>query len=146
MTYYMARSNLLMDRHLPRNATLSPEIPQSAFTGLTVSREAELKGIHNSILELESYYPCFTSDHPSRTPAGLAALATRHKGFGHVGGPPRFGTKAFQVPEFYEGYGGDPQCVGLGVYSSRVGRCGSEHAELRKEVWAMLLDAFGLKG
>jgi len=149
MAYYMATRrgpNSLMDRHLPRNATLSPETLQSAITGLMALREMELKETHDLIFDSNGSHPCSTSNCPSRTPTSLAASAAYHKVFEHVVGPPRLGTKALQVPEFYEDCGGELQCVGPGICGSCVERWESGHAELRKKVWAMLPDVFGLKG
>ena len=107
-------------------------------------REVELKETHDLIFESKDSHPCSTSNCPSRTPTGLAALAAYHKVFDHVVGPPRLGTKALQVPEFYEDYGGEVQCVGPGICNGCVERWEFGHAELRKKVWAMLPDAFGL--
>ena len=149
MAYYMAARrgpNSLMDRHLQRDATLPPEVLQSAFGGLMALREVELKETHDLIFESKGSHPCSTSNCPSRTPTGLAASAAYRKVFDHVVGPPRLGTKALQVPEFYENCGGEVQCVGPGICSGCVERWESGHAELRKKVWAMLPDAFGLNG
>jgi len=148
MAYYMATRrgpNSLMDRHLPRNAILSPETLQFAITGLMALREVELKETHDLIFDSKGSHPCSTSDCPSRTPTGLVASVAYRKVYDHVVGPPRLGTKALQVPEFYEDCGGEPQCVGPGICSSCVERWESGHAELRKKVWAMLPEAFGLK-
>ena len=149
MAYYMATRkgpNSLMGRHLPQNATLAPEILQSAITGLMALREMELKETHDLIFDSKGSHPCSTSNCPSRIPTGPAASAAYHKVFDHVVGPPRFGTKALQVPEFYEDCGGELQCVGPGICSSCVERWESGHAELRKKVWVMLPDVFGLVG
>jgi len=148
MAYYMATRrgpNSLMDRHLPRNAMLPPETLQSAFTGLMALREVELKETHDLIFDSKGSHPCSTSNCPSRTPTGLAASEAYRKVYDHVVGPPRLGTKALQVPEFYEDCGGELQCVGPGICSSCVERWESGHAELRKKVWAILPEAFGLK-
>ena len=106
-------------------------------------REMELKETHDLIFDS---IPCSTPNCPSRTPAGPAASAAYRKVFDHVVGPPRLGTNALQVPEFYEDRGGELQCVGPGICSGCVEQWQSEHAELRKKVWAMLPDLFGLGG
>jgi len=149
MAYYMATRrglNSLMGRNLPRDATLPPEVLQSAIGGLMALREVELKETHDLIFDSKGPHPCSTPNCPSRTLTGLAASSTYNKVFDHVVGPPRLGTKALQVPEFYEDCGGELQCVGPGICSSCVERWESGHAELRKKVWAMLPDVFGLKG
>ena len=149
MAYYMATRrglNSLMERHLPRNATLPSKILKSAMGGLMQLREVELNKTHDLIFELNSSRPCFTSNCPSRAPTGPAALAAYHKVFDHVVGSSQLGTKVLQIPEFYEDRGGDVQCVGPGICSVCVERWESGHAELRKKVWTMLPDFFGLEG
>jgi len=147
MAYYMATRrglNSLMDRHLPRNATLSPEILQSAIGGLMTLREVELNETHHLVFEQKVPQPCSMSNCPSRTPTGPAALEARRKVFDRIVGSSRLGTKVLEVPEFYEGCGGELQCVGPGICSSCVGRWESGHAELRKKAWVMLPGVFGL--
>jgi len=149
MAYYMAARrglNSLMDKHLPRDATLPSEVLQSAIGGLMALREVELKETHDLIFDSRGPHPCSTPNCPSRTPTGPVASAAYHKVFDHVVGPPRLGTKALQVPEFYEDRGGELQCVGPGICSNCAGRWESGHAELRKDFWAMLPDVFGLNG
>jgi len=149
IAYYMATRwgvNSLMGRDLPRNTTLPPEILRSAMGGLMQLREVELNETHDLIFEPNGSCPCSTSNCPSRAPTSPAALAAYHKIFDHVVGGSRLGTKVLQVPEFYEDCGGELQCVGPGICSSCVERWESGHAELRKKVWAMLPDVFGLNG
>ena len=149
MAYYMATRrglNSLMGKHLPRDATLSPEVLQSAIAGLIALRELELNETHDLIFEPDGSRPCSISNCPSRTPTGPAALAAYHRVFDRVVGSSQSGTKILQVPEFYEDCGGELQCVGPGICGSCVGRWESGHAELRKKVWGMLPDVFGLKG
>ena len=77
MAYYMAaRRGLdsLMDRRLPRNATLSPEVLQSAIRGLMALREVELNGTHRLIFGPNGPRPCSSLDCPSGTPASPATL------------------------------------------------------------------------
>ena len=148
MAYYMATRRgpgSLMDRRLPRDVTLSPEILQSAITGLMALREVELNETHRMIFEPKSSRPCSTSNCPSRSPSSPAALAAYHKVFDRIVGSFQMGTKVLQVPEFYDDCGGEVQCVGPGICSGCVERWESEHAELRKKAWAALPGVFGLK-
>ena len=149
MAYYMAARrgpNSLVGGHLSRKATLPPKTLQSAFRGLMTLREVELNETHDLIFGPTSSYPCSVSNCPSRTPIGLAALEAYKKVFDHIIGSSQLGTNLLQVPEFYENYEDDLQCVGPGICGSCVGRWESGHAELRKKVWAMLPGIFGLKG
>jgi len=148
MAYYMATRrgpSSLMDRSLPRNATLSPEVLQSAITGLMALRELELNETHRMIFEPKGSRPCSASNCPSRTPTGPAALEAYRTAFDRIVGSSQFGTKVLQVPEFYEDCGGELQCFGPGICGGCVERWESGHAELRKEAWAALPRIFGLK-
>jgi len=145
MAYYMAtRRGLgsLMDRRLPPNATLPPEILQSASEGLMELREVELNETHDLIFGPQ----CSASNCPSRTPTGPAGSTACRDVFKHIAGSSRSGTKVLEVPEFYEDRGDGVQCIGPGICSGCVERWECGHAELRKSAWAMLPDAFGLKG
>ena len=149
MAYYMATRrglNSLMEKHLPRNATLPSKILQSAVGGLMQLREVELNVTHDLVFEPDNFHLCSTLDCPSHTPTCPAALAAYHKVFDHVVGSSQLGTKVLQIPEFYEDRGGDVQCVGPGICSGCVERWESGHVELRKKVWTMLPDFFGLEG
>jgi len=149
MAYYMAirrGPDSLMDEHLPRNATLSPRILQSAIKGLIALREVELNETHRMVYEPEGSRPCSTPSCPSRTPTGPAALAAYRKVFDHIVGSSQLGTKVLQVPEFYEERDGGTQCVCPGICGSCAERWESGHAELRRKAWAMLPDVFGMNG
>ena len=149
MAYYMAaRRGLgsLMDRSLPRSATLSPDILQSAIAGLMALREVEQHETHCLIFEAKDSRTCSTPKCPSRTPTSPAALDAYREVFSHVVGPSQLGTRVLQVPEFYEDCGGDLQCVSPNVCSNCVERWEHGHAELRKKAWGQLADVFGLKG
>ena len=149
MAYYMAARrglNSLMDRHLPRNATLSPEILQSAIGGLMALREVELNDSHYLIFEPKISHPCSVSNCPSRALDGPVALEIYQKVFNRVVGFSQSGTKVLEVPEFYEDQGGELQRVGPGICGGCVGRWESGHAELRRKAWAMLPNVFGLNG
>jgi len=150
MAYYMAtRRGLgsLMDKNLPRNATLPPEVLRSAIEGLMALREVELNETHDLILGPKGSHPCPVLNCPSHNPTGPAAVEAYRKVFDHIVGSSRSGTRVLEVPEFYEDCGGDKlRCVGPGICGSCVGRWKSGHAELRKKAWVMLPDVFGLKG
>jgi len=148
MAYYMAaRRGLdsLMDRLLSRNATLSPEVLQSAIRGLMALREVELNETRSLIFGPKGSRPCSSSNCPSLAPTGPTALATYRKVFNHIVGSSRLGTKVLQIPEFYEDRGRDLRCVGPAICRSCVERWEHGHAVLRKKVWAMFPDVFGLK-
>jgi hypothetical protein len=149
MAYYMAiRRGLdsLMDRRLPRDATLSPEILQPAIRGLMALREVELNEAHYLVLGPKGSNPCSTPNCPSRTPTGPGALEALRKIFDHIVGSSQFGTRVLQVPEFYEGREGELRCVSPGICVGCVERWESGHTDLRKKAWAMLPAVFGLKG
>ena len=148
MAYYMATRRgpkSLMGGDLPRNATLSPATLRSAIEGLMTLRQAELNRTHRLIFGTAGAQHRSTSDCPSRNPIGTATLEVYQKVFDHVVGPSQLGTKVLEVPEFYEDHGGDLRCIGRGICSDCVGKWESGHAELRKDVWALLPDAFGLR-
>jgi len=149
MAYYMATRRglgLLMDKYLPPNATLPPDTLRTASEGLMELREMELNETHDLILEPKGSHPCSASNCPSRIPAGTAGSVVCRDVFKHIVGSSRSGTKVLEVPKFYEDRGGNVQSVWPGICSSCVERWESGHAELRKRAWAMLPDAFGLKG
>jgi hypothetical protein len=149
MAYYMAARrgpNSLMGDHLPRTATLSPKILQSAIGGLMALREVEFNETHRLVFGPKGSHLCPTPTCPSRTPSDPGALEVYQKVFDHIVGPSQLGVKVLQVPGFYENCGGNTQCVGPGICNSCVERWESGHAELRKKVWAMLPGVFGLKG
>jgi len=109
-------------------------------------REVELNETHDLILGPKGSHPCSVSNCPSSNQAGPAGYAACRDVCKHIVGSSRSGTKVLEVPEFYQDRGGEVQCVCPGICSSCVERWESGHAELRKGVWAMLPDIFGLKG
>ena len=146
--YYMAirrGPSSLVGRHLWSNATLPPEILQSAIGGLMELREMEHNETHRLIFGPETTCSCSALDCPSRTPAGAAAQEACQKVFDHNVGPSQSGTKVLEVPEFYEDRGGDHPHVCPGICGNCVKRWGSGHAELRKKAWMRLPDVFGLE-
>ena len=134
-----------MGGNLPRNGTLSPGTLRSAVRGLMTLREAELNETHRLVFGPQSSHPHSVPNCPSRAPADPATLEAYQKVFNRVVGSSQLGTKALQVPDFYENRGGDVPCVGPGICNGCVERWESGHAELRKEAWSTLPDAFGLK-
>ena len=150
IAYYMAARrgpNSLIGRHLPRSATLSPEMLESAIGGLMGLREVELNGAHRLIFGPKGSHPCSTPFCPARTPTGPVALEAYQEVFGRIVGPSQLGTKVLEVPEFYrECAGGLFECVSPGICGSCVKEWERGHAELRKKAWATLSDVFGLKG
>ena len=149
MAYYMAARrgpDSLMDRHISRNATLSPRILRSAIRGLMALREVELNETHRLIFGLMVSHPCPVPNCPSHAPTGPAALEVYRKVFDHIVGSSQLGTKILQVPEFCGDRGGELRGLDLGVCSSCVERWESGHAELRRKAWAALPDIFGLMG
>ena len=149
MAYYMAaRRGLdsLMDRRLPRNATLSPDVLQSAIRGLMALREVELNGTHRLIFGPNGPRSCSNVDCPSGIPANPATLEAYQKVFDHIVGSSQQGTRALQVPEFHQGRGAEIVRVFPNILHNRVERWESGHVDLRKKVWSMLPDFFGLTG
>ena len=149
MAYYMAARRgpgSLMSGDPPRSVTLPPGILRSAVEGLMALREVELNETHRLIFGLKGTHPCSTQNCPSRSPNAPAALEAYQKVFDHIVGSSHLGTNVLQVPEFYEGYGRDLECVGPGLCRSCVERRETGHAELRKNVWAKLSAIFRLKG
>jgi len=146
MAYYMAvRRGLssLMDRRLPRNATLSLDVLQSAIGGLMALREAELNGTHRLIFGSP---PCSDMGCPSNIPTDPVALEAYQKVFNDIVGPSQQGTRALQIPESNEDFAWGVQFINPYVCSSCAERWSFGHANLREEIWAMLPDAFGLTG
>ena len=146
MAYYMASRrgpDSLMDRDLPRDATLSPHILQSAIKGLMALREVELNEAYHLDFESKGSHPSCAPNCPSRTPTSPATLATYRKVFDRTVGSSQLGTTVLQVPEFYEKCEGGTRCVSPGICSSCVDRWESGHAELRRKAWTRLPDVFG---
>ena len=150
MAYYMAARrgvDSLMDGHLPRSATLSPRVLQTAVKGFMTLREVELKETHRLLFGPNGSKPCSSLNCLSHTPASPAALEAYQKVFDHIVGSSDRGTKVLQVSEFFDGLAG---LISLGIFPNICGDCDSRwesgHADLRKRAWAMLPGAFGLNG
>jgi len=147
MAYYMAVRkglNSLMDTHLPKSATLSPETLRTAMGGLMALREVELNETHRLVFGPKDAHSCSGSNCPSRTPTSPAALGTYQKVFDYVVGPSQLGTRVLQVPEFHQDSGGDTACVFPGVCRGCMEWWESGHAKLRKKAWERLPEVFGL--
>jgi len=147
MAYYMAARmgpDSLIGGHLPRSATLSTEILQSAIKGLMTLRQAELNRTHRLIFGPAGSQPCSGCGCISRTPVSAATLETYQSVFDHIVGSSQLGTKALEVPKFYEDPRGKLRCIYPGMCSNCVERWESGHTELRKKIWETLPDAFGL--
>ena len=150
MAYYMAARrgvDSLMDERLPRSATLSPRVLRTAIKGFITLREVELKETHQLVFGSKRSGPCSLPNCLSRTPASPAALEAYQKVFDHIVGSSDRGTKVLQVPELCKGSEGQ---VAVGICPDICENCERRwkygHADLRERVWAMLPDAFGLKG
>ena len=148
MAYYMAaRKGLdsLMNRRLPRNAVLSPDVLQSAIRGLMALREVELNETHRFVFGPKGSHPCSDLNCPSNTPTDPVALEAYQKVFDLIVGPSQLGTKVLQVPEFYQDCGDNTVHVFPNICGSCVERWRFGHADLRKKAWSTLPDAFGLR-
>ena len=150
MAYYMAaRRGLdsLMDTRLPRDAALPPDVLRSAIRGLMEIRELELKEVHSLIFGPKNSHPCHSLSCPPNNPAAPAVFEACREVFNRIVGPSQQGTRVLQVPEFHsQPCGGERETVFPAICKTCVERWESGHADLRKQVWSMLPDAFGLKG
>ena len=145
MAYYMAaRRGLdsLMDRRLPRSATLSPEVLQTAVRGLMALREIELKETHRLIFGSAISHPCSSLKCPSRDSAGPRGTDVYQMVVDQITDRSQSGTRILQVLSVTDVCGGDRH----GFCGDCVGRWEVGHAEVREKVWAALPAVFGLKG
>ena len=145
MAYYMAsRRGLdsLMDRRLPQNAILSPEILQSAIRGFVTLREMELKETHRLIFGSGTPRRCSSLECPSLRVGGPRASEAHQKIIDQVTDSSQPGTKVLQVLSLADIFGGD--CYGF--CESCVEGWEADHGEVRKKVWNALPGVFGLKG
>jgi hypothetical protein len=147
MAYYMAVRrglDLLMDRHLPRNATLAPEILQIAIKGLLTLREMELKETHRLIFGSTGSRSCSRSNSSciSHKATGPGISEAHQKIADRITDSAHSGTRLLQVLSLKERCGDDY----LGFCQSCVEGWEVGHADVRKNAWAMLPDVFGLRG
>ena len=144
MAYYMAAQrglDSLMDRRLPASARLSPEILQVAVKGLLGLREMELKEALRVILGSKGSRSCSRPGCPSRSTTIPGALEAHQKVIRRIMDSGHSGTKLLQVLSLREVCGGN--C--LGFCENCVEGWEAGHADVRREVWGMLPDVFGLK-
>jgi hypothetical protein len=145
VAYYMAvRRGLdpLMDRRLPRNAIISPEILQVAMRGLLSLRETELKETNRLIFGSNDSPSCTRHGCPSPSTMGPRISEAHRKIADRITDSARPGTNVLHVLSLKEVCGGEL----LGFCERCVEGWEVGHAEVRKNAWAMLPDVFGLKG
>ena len=145
MAYYMAARrgvDSLMDRSLPQRAILSPEILQSAIKGLMALRELELNETYCLVLGSKTSHLCSSSNCPPRHATDARVSDAYKKVVDRITYPSRSGTKVLEVVTSSSICGGnsDRFCESC-VKGWEVG-----HEEVRKRVWNMLSDVFGLEG
>ena len=148
MAYYMAvrrGTDSLMDSHLPRDAILSPEILQVAIKGLLVLRQIEFRETHRLIFGSDDSRPCSwpkSRNCPSNNANGPRVSEAHQKVADRIVDSAHTGTNLLQVLSLREVCGDD--CLGFCESCMEGWEVG--HAGVRKNAWAMLPDAFGLKG
>jgi hypothetical protein len=142
MAYYMAVRrgvDSLMDRHLPRSATLSPEALQFAMKGLMALRELELNEVHNLVLRSGTSHRCSSAKCSSRKTTGPGVSDAHRKAIDRITASARSGTKVLEVLSL----SGDDSA---GFCENCVKGWEDGHVEVRKKAWGMLSSVFGLKG
>ena len=143
MAYYMAVRrgvDSLMDKRLPQNAMLPPEVLQAAIKGLMALRELEFNETHLLVLRPKSSHPL--TNCPSRNALSSWASHAHKKVIGRITGSSRSGTKVLEVLSLSNLCGDDS-----GQFcESCIRGWEGEHVEVRKRAWGMLPDVFGLKG
>ena len=96
-------------------------------------REVELNETNHLIFEPKDPRPCSVPKCPLRT--GPAASDAYRKVFDHIVGPSQQGTKVLQVPEFYQGGGGDVGLISPDICRSCVGRWDTGHVDVARHFW-----------
>ena len=128
MAYYMAARrglNSLMDRRLPKIATLPPEVLEPAMKGFVALRELELNETHHLVLGTRTPRPRSSASCPSRKIAGPGVSDEYHwKIAGRIIGSPRTGTKVLEVFSLSETNGGEIPAGSVRV-ASRGGKRGT---------------------
>ena len=145
IAYYMAaRRGLdsLMDRRLPASARLSPEILQVATKGLLALCKMELNETYDLVLPSNGPRICSQANCPSRSMTGPGVSEAHRAVIDRMANYAHPGTKLLQVLSLRDVCGGD--C--LGFCESCVEGWEAGHANVRRRVWGMLPDLFGLKG
>jgi len=131
-----------MDKRLPANARLAPEILQVAIKGLFALREMELKETHRLIFGSKGSRSCSRPNCPSRNATGPGVSEAHQRVVDRIVDSAHSGTKLLQVLSLKEVCGDDA----LGFCEGCVRAWESGHADVRKKAWAALPDVFGLKG
>ena len=145
MAYYMAaRRGLgsLMDRRLPASAKLSAEILQVAAQGLLALREIELNETFDLVLGSRGSRICSQANCPSRNTTGPRISEAHRKVIDRMVNYAHSGTKLLQVLSLRDICGDDY----LGFCESCVEGWEVGHADVRRKVWDMLPNLFGLRG
>ena len=145
MAYYMAaRRGLgsLMDGRLPAAARLPLETLQVATKGLLTLREIELNETYDLVLGSKGSRICSQANCPSRTTTGPRVSEAHRKVIDRMASYAHSGTKLLQVLSLRDVCGDD--C--LGFCESCVEGWEAGHANVRKKVWGILPDVFGLRG
>ena len=145
MAYYMAvrrGPDSLMDRHLPRDAILSPEILQVAMKGLLALREMEFKETHRLIFGSNDSRSCSWSGCPSPNATGPRISEVHQKIVDRITDSTHSGTNLLQVLSLREVCGGDY----LGFCKGCVEGWEAGHVDMRRNAWEMLPVIFGSKG
>ena len=145
MAYYMAaRRGLdsLMDGRLPAGARLPLETLQVAAKGLLALREIELNETYDLVLGSKGSRTCSQVNCSSRTTTGPRVSEAHRKVIDRMASYAHSGTKLLQVLSLRDVCGGDY----LGFCESCVVEWEAGHADVRRKVWDMLPDVFGLKG
>ena len=143
--YYMAARrglNSLMDRRLPKSATLPSEVLEPAMKGFVVFRELELKETHRLVLGPRTSGQCSSGSCPSRKTTGPGASDAHHwKIIDRITGSSQTGMNVLEVFSLSGANGGDTG----GFCESCVKGWEAGHAEVRRRAWNALPSVFGLK-
>jgi hypothetical protein len=133
-----------MDRYLPPNATLAPEILQIMIKGLFTLREMELKETYRLMFGSTGSRSCSQSMSSciSHKATGPGVSEAHQKIADRITDSAHSGTRLLQVLSLRGVCGGD--CVGF--CQSCVEGWEVGHADMRKNACAMLPDVSGLKG
>ena len=143
MAYYMAaRRGLdsLMDRRLPGSARLPLEILEVAMKGLFTLRETELRETHRLVFGSKGPRSCSESDCPLHNATGQRVLEAKQEVVDRIADSAHSGTNLLQVLSLREIWGSD--CLKFCRRCVEGWEAG--HANVRKNVWAVLPGAFGL--
>ena len=138
MAYYMAvrgGGDSLMGERLPTNARLSPRILQVAVKGLIAFRELELEEAHRLVYGLKGSHSCSS---PGCASEGLGGPQAQRV-VDLIVDSTSPGRVLFGIPLFRVVYGGE-------FCGSCLERWEVGYASMRKKIWDMLPNMFGLEG